>query len=175
MSANPREKTLFSVAAIRRRVTEAARSIARAPLKPEVAVPVLMGAFVFAADLLRALSREGLDLETEFIWLRSYGRGEEPGDVVVLKAPSEVVRGRTVLLIDGVLDSGGTLVRARELLDEAGASAVMSIVAVAKAYPKPLFHADRALFHAGPEFLFGYGMDRAGTGRSYPDIRIRRD
>ena len=112
MSDERRERQLYSEAEIARRVEAAAREIARGPLKPEIAVPVLAGAFVFAADLMRALAREGVDLETEFIWLRSYGRFERPGEIMVLKGPAETVRGKTILLIDGVLESGGTLARA---------------------------------------------------------------
>ena len=166
--------TLFSQARIARRVKAVAREIAQGPLRPEIAVPILAGAFVFAADLLRALAHEGLDLETEFIWLRSYGRAETPGEVTVLKRPTEIVRSRTILLIDGVLDRGLTLARAKEMLEEAGAAAILSAVAVVKSHPRPLFKADHALFSAGEEFLFGYGMDRAGLGRGTPDIRVKR-
>ena len=166
--------TLFSQARIARRVKAVAREIAQGPLRPEIAVPILAGAFVFAADLLRALAHEGLDLETEFIWLRSYGRAETPGEVTVLKRPTEIVRSRTILLIDGVLDRGLTLARAKEMLEEAGAAAILSAVAVVKSHPQPLFKADHALFSAGEEFLFGYGMDRAGLGRGTPDIRVKR-
>jgi len=173
MSADGRERTLYSEADIAQRVTEAAHDIARGPVKPEIAVPILAGAFVFAADLLRALAREGVDLETEFIWLRSYGRFERPGEVMVLKGPAETVRGKTILLIDGVLESGGTLARAKQLLADAGASAVISVVAVKKPYANPLSDADHVLFTAGDEFLYGYGMDRAGLGRGLPDIRVK--
>ena len=168
-----RERQLYSEAEIARRVEAAARDIARGPLKPEIAVPVLAGAFVFAADLLRALAREGVDLETEFIWLRSYGRFERPGEIMVLKAPAEPVRGRTILLIDGVLESGGTLARAKQLLADAGAAAVISVVAVKKPYVNRLSDADHVLYEAGPDFLYGYGMDRAGLGRGFPDIRVK--
>jgi hypoxanthine phosphoribosyltransferase len=175
MSAGRRERLLYSQAEIGRRVKAAAREIAHAPLKPEIAVPVLAGAFVFAADLLRALAREGMDLETEFIWLRSYGRFERPGEIMVLKSPAESVRGKTVLLIDGVLESGGTLARAKQLLAEAGAAAIISVVAVKKPYASPLSDADHVLFAAGPEFIYGYGMDRAGLGRGLPDIRVKQE
>lgn len=168
------ETILFSQAEIALRVAALAKEIARAERRPDVAAPVLMGAFVFAADLMRALSREGLDLETDFLWLRSYGKGETPGDIQVLKPPSLAVRGRSVLLIDGVLDSGATLVKAHELLLQAGATVVISAVAVAKVHPRQSFRADYAMFTAGMEFLFGYGMDRDGMGRSLPDIRVRR-
>jgi len=169
-----RERQLYSEAEIGQRVEAAAREIARGALKPEIAVPVLAGAFVFAADLMRALAREGVDLETEFIWLRSYGRFERPGEIMVLKGPAEeAVRGKTILLIDGVLESGGTLARAKQLLMEAGAAAVISVVAVKKPYANRLADADHVLFEAGPEFLYGYGMDRSGLGRGFPDIRVR--
>ena len=168
-----RERQIYSEAEIGQRVEAAAREIARGALKPEIAVPVLAGAFVFAADLMRALAREGVDLETEFIWLRSYGRFERPGEIMVLKGPAEAVRGKTILLIDGVLESGGTLARAKQLLTEAGAAAVISVVAVKKPYANPLADADHVLFEAGPEFLYGYGMDRSGLGRGFPDIRVK--
>ena len=174
MSVESKDVTLFSQARIARRVKAVAHEIAKDPLRPEIAVPILAGAFVFAADLLRALAHEGLDLETEFIWLRSYGRAETPGDAAVLKRPTEIVRGRTILLIDGVLDRGLTLARAKEMLEEAGAASVLSAVAVVKSHPQPVFKADHALFAAGEEFLFGYGMDRAGLGRGAPDIRVKR-
>jgi hypoxanthine phosphoribosyltransferase len=168
----PRTKILFSESDIAQGVARLARAIASGPLKPDIAAPILMGAFVFAADLLRALSREGLSLRTEFLWLKSYGDSQTPGQVTVLRAPSDIVRGRTVLLIDGVLDSGATLARAKGLLTEAGAAAAIVAVAVRKSHPSQIARADFAMFEAGGEFLFGYGMDKAGAGREYPDIRI---
>jgi len=175
MEGDARDVTLFSQVRIARRVKAVAREIAKAPLRPEIAVPILAGAFVFAADLLRALAQEGLDLETEFIWLRTYGRAQTPGEVTVLKRPTEIVRGRTILLIDGVLDRGLTFLRAKEMLEEAGAASILSAVAVVKSHPQPVFKADHALFTAsGEEFLFGYGMDREGLGRGVPDIRVKR-
>jgi hypoxanthine phosphoribosyltransferase len=173
MSVDAHERILFSEAEIARQVKRVARGIARGGLRPEIAVPILAGAFVFAADLLRALAAEGLNLETEFIWLRSYGRSETPAEIAVLQGPTELVRGRTVLMIDGVLDRGVTCARAKALLMEAGAAAIVSAVAVVKSYPHALFQADYALFEAGTEFLYGYGMDRAGLSRGLPDIRVK--
>jgi hypoxanthine phosphoribosyltransferase len=173
MNANKTERTLFTDSQIARRVEEVAREIAARSTHPEVAVPILAGAFVFAADLLRALAREGLHLETEFIWLQSYGRLHRPGELQVLKGPGEAVNGRTVLLIDGVLDHGTTIARAKALLDEAGAVEVISAVAVVKSATQAKFTADYTLFTAGAEFLYGYGMDSAGHGRGLPEIRVR--
>ena len=93
---------------IKARVAEMAREIA--PHRPEIAIPILVGGFVFAADLVRALANEGAHLEAEFLWLRSYGNERTGASAVSLLAgPSENVRGKTVLLIDGVLDVGRTI------------------------------------------------------------------
>lgn len=172
--AGASERTLFSESRIARRLKTVARAIARSESPPDIAVPILVGAFVFAADLLRALQREGLDLETEFIWLRSYSKAETPGQVKVLRPPSRNVRGRRVLLIDGILDSGATLARAKLLLEKAGAASVTSVVAVVKTHRAQQAQADHVLFRAGTEFLYGYGTDRAGYARGLPDIRAKK-
>jgi len=174
MSDNRQDIILYSESQIAARVGEVARAIAADPFKPEIAVPILAGAFVFASDLLRALAREGVSLQTEFVWLRAYGRHQSAGEVKVLVAPGEMVRGRKVLLIDGVLESGATAERARQLLEAAGATGVRFVVAVTKPHKTPAIRADHSCFTAGPEFLFGYGMDIAGEGRGLPDIRIRK-
>jgi hypoxanthine phosphoribosyltransferase len=162
---------LFSEAHIAARVEALAAEIAQRPLKPDFAVAILVGAFVFAADLLRALTRAGLSLPIEFLWLRSYGQGRQGGkEVSALVAPTESVRARTVLLIDGVLDRGATLVKARELLVERGAAATITAVAVDKQRSDALLTADHACFTGATGFLVGYGLDDAGKDRGLPYI-----
>jgi hypoxanthine phosphoribosyltransferase len=173
LSSAARDRVLFSEAEIAARVEALASQIAHSAAPPDLAVPILAGAFVFAADLLRALARHGCDLATDFVWLRAYGRNQTVGDVTVFKGPGEIVRGRKVLLIDGVLESGTTAERSRQLLLEAGAISVQLAVAVVKPHPQRALQADYSGFACGPEFLFGYGMDVAGEGRGLPDIRVR--
>lgn len=162
---------LHSEAEIAARVDALAAEIANAPLKPDFAAAVLVGAFVFAADLLRALARHGLSLPIEFLWLRSYGKNRVGAEsVTALVSPSENVRSRTVLLIDGVLDKGATIVTARDLLLRCGASAVLTAVAVDKDRPDALVRAEYAAFSGTNGFLVGYGMDDAGKDRGLPFI-----
>lgn len=159
---------LFSQDEIAARVGALAREIAAA--KPEIACPILVGAFVFAADLMRALARLGLSLPAEFLWLRSYD-GKSAREPRVIAGPTGKVAGRTVLLIDGVLDKGATIAKARALLKQAGARRVIAAVAVDKLLPDALCHAEFALFHGVDEFIAGYGMDdEHGGGRGLPDI-----
>src|SRR5262249_46966017 len=94
--------------------------------------------------------------------------------IIVLKGPSEIVRGKHMLLIDGVIESGDTIARATTLLREAGAASVKSAVAVVKPHATPAAKADYAGFTAGHEFLYGYGMDRSGQPGGLTDIRIMR-
>jgi hypoxanthine phosphoribosyltransferase len=161
---------LFSEAEIAKRVGELAHDIAATPIKPQIAVPILAGSFVFAADLLRALVREGYSLPVEFLWLRSYAGREVSGGLKVLVGPNETLRGKNVLLIDGVLDRGNTIRKARELALEFGASNVQSVVAVDKARPDATAKADYAAFRGASDFLIGYGMDDAGRDRALPYI-----
>lgn len=168
MTAEP--EILFSEAEIAKGVADLAREIA--PLKPDFAVPILAGAFVFAADLLRALSREGLSLPMEFLWLRSYD-AQQAGEISVLCDPTGGVRGKTVLLVDGVLDRGTTIVKSRALLKEAGAKSVITAVAVDKLRPDAVTHADFAMFQGVADFIVGYGMDEDGRDRGLPYIGYR--
>jgi hypoxanthine phosphoribosyltransferase len=163
-------KILHSEADIRARTDAVARQIAHAPLKPDFAVAILAGAFVFAADLLRALAREGLSLPIEFLWLRSYAEKRTGGEIAVLVGPTERIHGKTVLLIDGVLDGGHTLAKAKELLTNAEAAAVITAVAVDKMRTDAVMIADHALFAGTHGFLIGYGMDDAGADRGLPYI-----
>ena len=162
---------LFDATQIGERIDAIAEAIARAQPLPEVAAPVLAGSFVFAADLLRALARRGAMLRVEFLWLRSYGeRRMADREITVLAGPSEGVRGRHVLLLDGVLDHGRTLARARELVAAAGAKSIKTAVAIDKAREQGLMKADFAAFRGIDRFVVGYGMDLAGEGRTLPYI-----
>lgn len=157
---------LFSEHEIAERVAAIAKEIAAR--KPGIAVAILSGAFVFAADLLRALSREGMDLPVEFLALRSYGDARVGSEITVRLGASENIAGKNVLLIDGVLDHGRTMVKARELLHEA--RMIITAVAVDKCRDNALLKADHACFTNVEGFIAGYGMDDAGRGRGLPYI-----
>jgi hypoxanthine phosphoribosyltransferase len=165
-----RRTILYSEEEIAERVKLMARDIANGPVVPHLAAPILVGAYVFASDLMRALTHEGISLPTEFLWLRSYsGRTAEKG-VKVLIGPNENFQGKNVLLVDGVLDGGHTISKARELVLAYGASAVISAVVVDKLRPDAIAKADYAAFTGTQEFIVGYGMDDSGNDRALPYI-----
>ena len=162
--------TLFSAEQIRDRVGVLARQIASAPLRPDIAMPVLVGGFVFAADLVRALAWEGVPLDIEMLWLRSYGDKRVASAISMIAGPSEQIAGRHVLVIDGVLDAGRTIAKAVSLIQAAGAASVQVAVMLDKQRPDAVARADFVGFAIGNDFVIGYGMDDAGKFRSLPYI-----
>jgi hypoxanthine phosphoribosyltransferase len=161
---------LFSAEQIQDRVRSMARTIAAAPLRPDIAMPVLVGGFVFAADLLRALAWEGVPLDVEMIWLRSYGDKRVASAISMVAGPSEQITGRHVLVIDGVLDAGRTIAKAVSLIQAAGAASVQVAVMLDKQRGDALAKADYVGFPVGDDFVIGYGMDDAGKFRGLPYI-----
>ena len=161
---------LFSAEQIQDRVRAMARMIASAPLVPNVAMPVLVGGFVFAADLIRALAWEGVPMDVEMIWLRSYGDKRVASAISMIAGPSEQIAGRHVLVIDGVLDAGRTIAKAVSLIQAAGAASVQVAVMLDKQRGDAVAKADYVGFSVGDDFVIGYGMDDAGRYRGLPYI-----
>jgi hypoxanthine phosphoribosyltransferase len=163
-------QVLFSAEQIQERVRAMARLIAASRLVPDVAMPVLVGGFVFAADLLRALAWEGVAMDVEMIWLRSYGDKRVASAISMIAGPSEQITGRHVLVIDGVLDAGRTIAKAVSLIEAAGAASVQVAVILDKQRRDAVAKADYVGFPVGNDFVIGYGMDDAGRHRGLPYI-----
>ena len=156
---------------IRTRIESLADEILAMPHRPDMAAVVLAGAFVFAADLLRALARKAASLPCEFFWLSSYGAGRSGAEVVTVRAGAgAAVKGRHVLVMDDICDSGRTLAKACALLRAAGAQAVATAVAVERGRSDAVMTADFAAFRGLEGFLVGYGLDDAGGARGLPFI-----
>ena len=99
--------------------------------KSVVLVGVLKGAIVFMADLVRHLK---LDAEVEFVRLSSYGRSRtSSGTVTVIKDIQADVRGKHVLIIEEIIDSGRTLKFLYERLKSAGPESVEIVTLLDKA------------------------------------------
>ena len=166
----PEPGVLISEAEIAARVASLAKEIAAAQVRPQVAMPILVGSYIFAADLTRALSREGVPLEVEMLWLRSYGDKRTATAVSMIAGPSDDIAGRDVLVIDGVLDAGKTIKKAVQLILAAGAASVQVAVLLDKERADRVAKADFVGFAIGPDFVIGYGMDDAGRHRNLPYI-----
>lgn len=164
----------FSAAEIATRVDEMAAELAGKLASDTLVVSVLKGSFVFAADLIRALSRAGADWSMDFLTLSSYGNGTETsGNVRIVRDIVDDVRGRDVLLVDDILESGFTLSFAKKLLLERGARRVSICTLLDKRTKRRTeLEADFVGFPAGDEFLVGYGLDWAHRFRGLPYIGV---
>src|SRR5260370_5382704 len=126
MSGDRRVKVLYDETAIAKRTETLAKEIAAAKPKDLLVVAILKGSFMFAADLLRALHREGLEPQVEFFHLSSYLKGTvSSGAVKILRDIESSVRNRDVLLVYDILESGRMLAFAKDLLAARGARRVL--------------------------------------------------
>jgi hypoxanthine phosphoribosyltransferase len=174
MPDRPTVSIRFSAAEIANRVDEMANELAGKLAPDTLVVSVLKGSFVFAADLIRALSRTGADWSMDFLTLSSYGTATETtGSVKVVRDIVDDVRGRDVLLVDDILESGYTLSFAKNLLLERGAKRVSICTLLDKPTKRRTkLNADFVGFQAGDEFLVGYGLDWAHRFRGLPYIGV---
>ena len=165
-------RILYDEDEIARRNSEIAGEIARVEPDRLMVVAILRGSFIFAADLLRAMHRARLSPEVEFMQLSSYRAGTvSSGQVTILKDVESDVRGRDVLLIDDILESGRTLAYAKDLLAARGARRVMTAVLIEKPGHRAVqFEADFVGFVSPDLFLVGYGMDVAHKYRELPFV-----
>lgn len=173
----PTVRPLIEADAIRERVEALAVDIA-AHMPPDLTlVAVLKGGLVFAADLVRALGRAGATPRLDVIRLRSYGGGTVSSGSVELVGPvPDTVRGRSVLLVDDIADSGRSLDYARRRLLEAGAREV-EICALLDKPSRRVVDVPLAFtgFTVEDLFVVGYGIDFAEDYRYLPYIGVAED
>jgi hypoxanthine phosphoribosyltransferase len=167
-----RIEVVYSAQAIDERIHALAGEVLSTGLDNLLVIAILKGSFVFAADLIRALHRAGLQPQVDFISLSSYGRGiKSSGSVEVLRDIEMDVAGRNVLIVDDILESGRTLAFAKRLVESRGANRVMTCVLldkpVERAAPVP---ADFYGFKCPDVFVVGYGMDLAHRYRELPFV-----
>ena len=174
MTDRPTVSIRFSAAEIAARVDVMADELSSQLPPDTLVVSVLKGSFVFAADLIRALSRAGADWSMDFLTLSSYGTGTETsGRVRIVRDIVDDVRGRDVLLIDDILESGFTLTFAKNLMKERGAHRVWVCTLLDKPHKRRTeLKADFVGFEAGDEFVVGYGLDWAHRFRGLPYIGV---
>jgi len=166
------ERVLIDEKVIERRLDVMAAEIERDfPAGPILAIVLLKGAFVFAADLVRRIPRP---LDIECLNVSSYHGGtESSGTVSFLDHHLPDVQGRHVLLLDDILDTGRTLRAVADKLMDLGCAAVHTGVLLAKDKPRAeQVEADYVGFAIGDEFVVGYGLDYKGRYRNLPFVGV---
>jgi hypoxanthine phosphoribosyltransferase len=164
---------LISSDAIARRVSELGKEIdARLPAGPLTVVGVLRGAFIFMADLVRAIPRQ---MTCDFLGVRSYGDATVSSGVVEITTDlAAPIAGRHVLLVEDIADTGLTMRYLLELLKARGPASLHTCVLMAK----PCLPGGVALpidfvgFEAPNAFVVGFGLDAGQLYRNLPYIGV---
>jgi hypoxanthine phosphoribosyltransferase len=135
-----------------------------------VVVSLLTGTVMFIADLIRHLTHP---LRLDFMGVSSYGNETRPGELVYTKELRLDVRGRDVLLVDDILDTGNTLDSVLRRLRQLKPRAIRSCVLLDKPSRRTKgVTADYVGFEVPDEFVVGYGLDYAERYRNLPFIGI---
>lgn len=160
---------VYSAAAVSAAVTRLAREISAALAESfPLVLCVMRGAVVFAGQLLPQLR---FPLEFDYLDARRYGDTTRGGEIEWRVMPGTPAAGRTVLVLDDILDHGSTLAAIREKLLAAGAIHVYYAVLTEKdiGRAKPV-RADFVGLRLPDRYVFGCGMDVGGVWRNLPDI-----
>jgi hypoxanthine phosphoribosyltransferase len=129
---------------------------------------VMGGATVFAGQLLPLLD---FPLEFDYIHVSRYGDKLSGGKLNWKVEPKESVHGRTVLVLDDILDEGETMAAIRERVLALGAARFYSVVFCEKLIKKPKPMKPDFLGVTVPDrYVFGYGMDASGLWRNLPAV-----
>jgi hypoxanthine phosphoribosyltransferase len=170
---NPNLEILYTAEEIRARVAELGAQITREYAGRElVLVSVLKGSCVFLADLMRAID---LNLTIDFMSVSSYKDGtKSTGDVEILKDLSNPIRGKDVIVVEDIIDTGLTLSRLLEILGSRGANSLKLASFLDKPEPriKKELTVDYTGFVVPNQFVVGYGLDAAGRYRNLPFIAV---
>jgi hypoxanthine phosphoribosyltransferase len=172
-------KLLLSREQIAQRVAEMGRQITADCEGPVIFIGVLKGAAVFLSDLVRQVQ---LDATFDFIGVSSYGNPPGPkqekvwdstGEVRLTKDVDQSLRGKNVVLVEDILDTGLTLTFLKRLLLGHEPKSLRVAVLLDKPSRRKLpVQADYVGFTIADEFVVGYGLDYAEQYRNLPDIRV---
>lgn len=154
-------------------VTSIAKSVeAKFDGKNPIFLVMLNGAFVFASDFLRALEHP---YETLFVRYSSYSGMQTTGSVVTSAIP-EVVKGRNVVILEDIVDSGLTMEVFKKNLIKMQPESITLVALLSKPSARKV---DVKIDYVGKEiedkFVVGYGLDYDGFGRNLPAIYVLKE
>lgn len=169
MRLNP--NPLISAGQLQARLPALAEEISRgAAGTPLVVLVVLKGAVIFASDLVRALR---VETELEFARARSYRGCESQGLVELTVLPETPLRGRHVLIVEDILDTGRTSVALTDWVRGQGAASVRLCALLDKPSRRATaIAADYTGFVIDDHFVVGYGLDYDEGYRHLPAIHV---
>jgi hypoxanthine phosphoribosyltransferase len=154
---------------IKLRISELAAEISNDYAQKDLLfISILNGAFIFAADLIRAVS---LDVEISFIKIASYEATASTGSIKKLFGLNESIEGRHIIVVEDVVDTGLSMTEVLLELESLKPASleIASLLFKPGALKKPL-DLKYVGFEIPNDFVVGYGLDYAGKGRGLAQI-----
>jgi hypoxanthine phosphoribosyltransferase len=164
-------QTLISSEDIQRRIRELAHDIRADHAGDLHLICVLKGAFMFMADLIRALPGK---TTIDFMALSSYGKStRSSGEVRVLKDLDTGIEGRNVVIVEDIVDTGLTLTYLQDILRARGPGTLKTACLLSKPSRRKVEVAVEYIgFTIEDRFVVGYGLDYAEEHRNLPYIAL---
>ena len=165
----------LSEAEIRSRVETLGRTITHDYAgEPLHLICVLNGAFLFMADLVRAID---LPLTVDFLSVSSYGsRTETSGEVKLTKDLDQSLKNKHVLLVEDIVDTGLTMQYLRSYLEGRGPSSLKVATLLSKPSKRMVdVPIDYLGFEIEDAYVYGYGLDMAHHYRNLPFVTSKAD
>lgn len=161
----PHEKIIDAVSKVADRLNRDLKGV-----DTPVFLSVLSGSFMFTADLLQKIE---FQCDVTFIKLASYNGTESTGEVKQIMGLSKSIKGKTVVIVEDIVDTGGTIVELDKLLRAQGAADIKVCTLLFKpgSYDKNV-KIDYAAMEIPNDFIVGYGLDYDQLGRQYKDIYV---
>ena len=136
--------------------------------EPSIFLTVMQGAMIFAGQLATSIAKP---LDFDYVHATRYRGATSGGELVWIKKPALSFAGRTVLLVDDILDEGHTLKAIRDYCIGEGARRVLIAVLCEKRHGRGAgLRADFCGVEVPDRYVFGYGMDYYEQGRNLPAI-----
>lgn len=164
-------KPLFTKEEIQRKIQEiGARISTDYAEKDLLVVGVLKGALFFMADLTRSLK---ISVRMDFIHCTSSSKDGGAGPVKILSDMKEDIRGKHILLVEDIMDSGVTIAFLKQMLLDRGPASLKVCVLLDKAERRKIeIEADYAGFRIPNKYVVGYGLDYKERYRNLPYIAV---
>ena len=136
----------------------------------DVILSALTGSYMFTADISRKIAKP--DLQISFIRASSYGDSTlSSGKVQISGLEKLEIKGKSVLLVDDILDTGNTMFALAQAIAEYSPTSIKTCVLLNKESRRTVdFHADFVGFEIEDKFVVGYGLDYADEYRTLPEI-----
>jgi len=164
-------KPILTVEQIQKRVKELAQKISEDyEGKEPLVIGILRGAFMFFSDIVKCIQ---VPVDIDFLIVSSYAKTETTGEIKIHADLREDIKGRHVILIEDIIDTGLTLKHLREgLLKRQPASLRICVLLDKKARRRAEVPIDYVGFEIPNEYLVGYGLDYENKFRNLPYIAI---